>query len=710
MVKFRDMLFSAIGLGLLCIPWVSNAQDAVAVAGARFSPAANMELFAKDVQSAAGLSAGGQLLYEADTVKKSWNQYCGISRQASERGNFRLAVQEASKALFLGQREGQIHAQAYAARDLAIALSWAGDLDGGEQWAIQALEMSRRITINMNVDTEIRSEAVKVLGDVAMRRGQFTKALGHYEAALGTFPFLGGGARKDLARLNIASAQARLKQPQARTTFTDLSEAGDPLVRMSALRGLALVQMDTGEVGPAAATAARLQAVATESKEPYQALWALHLAARISAQQGLLEDASAAALRAVSAAESVRAVFRSSEIKAGFFNTIQEVFDQAMDILARTGRMKEAFEVSERSRARATLELLRNARSGEGSGIRADQISPVAELQKRLPSDTLLVSYHVLPGETLAWVVGHDNLQGLRLPIGRQALHQSVERFRKAIDSEQLTQIRPIAESLYKQLVAPLQLPPDKAVILVAHSSLHFLPFQALRGPAGWWIEERPLSYVLSANALSSGNPRLLSGLDQMIAFGNPDVGSRALDLPGSEDEVKALAILYPSTRVFTRKDASKSKVMEVAATAGVLHIAAHAFVDEIDPMHSYIKLADPLRKGELRAQEMQSMVLRQAQLVTLSACSSGMGRVAQGDEFWGFKRAVLATGTPRLIVSLWPVDDFATSTLMQAFYKAAAGMPSGQALRQAQLELIRNPATSQPHRWAPFVLVGDSM
>lgn len=710
MLTIRGALVASVCCGVLGIPLIVSAQSATTTVGIGISPATNMEAFIRDIRSSAGLSSGGQLLYEADANKKTWNQYCGSSRLASERGDFRLAVREASKALFLGQREGSIHAQAYAARDLSIALSWAGDVDSGEHWARQSLDLSRKISINMDVDSEIRSEVYKVLGDVALRRGNATEALIQYEAAMKAIPFFGSGMRKDFARLAIANAQARLKQPDARNTFTELSGSRESLIKLSALRGLAQLQVDTGEFDQAASTSTRLLAAAKDSKDAYQALWALHLAARISAQQGKLDEAALTALQAVTAVETVRSRFRSSEIKTGFFNTIQEIFDQALDLLARTGRMNEAFEVSERSRARATLELLRNAKSIGDARVFTDPLSTIAEIQARLPSDTLLMSYHVLADETLAWVLSKEKLQGFRLPIGRQALHQDVELFREAIQTERMPQITQLAESLYKQLVTPLRLPPELPAIVVAHSSLHFLPFQALRSPTGWWIEERSLSHVLSANGLVTHKERLGNGLERMIAFGNPDLGNKSLDLPGSEKEVMALANLYPSTRVFTRKDASKSKVIEMAAAAGVLHIAAHALVDDIDPMHSYIMLADPLRQGELQARELQSLDLSKTQLVTLSACSSGLGRVAQGDEFWGFKRAVLAAGTPRLLLSLWPVDDIATATLMQTFYRDAAKVPPGQALRNAQLELIRNQATSQPNHWAPFILVGDAL
>lgn len=100
------------------------------------------------------------------------------------------------------------------------------------------------------------------------------------------------------------------------------------------------------------------------------------------------------------------------------------------------------------------------------------------------------------------------------------------------------------------------------------------------------------------------------------------------------------------------------------------------------------------------------------ADMVTLSACQTGLGKVLAGEGVMGLTRAFLYAGAQSLVVSLWSVNDAATAELMKGFYgNLKAGMARDEALRQAKLSLMRRPGGSwrHPHFWAPFVFVGDS-
>jgi CHAT domain-containing protein len=131
------------------------------------------------------------------------------------------------------------------------------------------------------------------------------------------------------------------------------------------------------------------------------------------------------------------------------------------------------------------------------------------------------------------------------------------------------------------------------------------------------------------------------------------------------------------------------------------------------------------------------------ANLVVLSACETGLGKLSSGDELVGLTRAFIYAGTPSVVASLWNVEDSSTAALMASFYKNLKTMSKVEALRQAQLQLIRGEArsdllagrgiggvgklgevpeakplsdgaipvsvsTSHPYFWAPFILVGD--
>jgi CHAT domain-containing protein len=710
-----------LALGLCAAAMAVHAQATPAARpNGRMSLAADTDAFSRDVQSIVAMSSNGNTLYDADSRKGSWQNYCGTSRSASERGEFRAAVRDASKALFLGGGGADPLASAFATRDLAIAYSWAGDLDNAQLWADRALAYAKKITSgSTDVDYQIRFDAIKTLGDVAFRRNQYAQALVHYKEAETKLPWIGAGFYKDFSKLSIANVQSKMNLPEAQAALLGLTKSGDAGVRMLALRSLTVNQLASQQIDQALLSAQSLNALSKESKNTYNSLWAQYLLAQVHQQAGQKDAAIKAALAAVSLADRVRAGFYSAEVKTSLFSNVQEVFELAAQLLADAERWEEAFQVSERSRARATLDLMRNVQtaspSTDGNRSKAQSVLTAADIQARLPENTALVSYYVLPTTVLIWQIDASGVKGFKVNLNKDQLAKDVASFREAIEQENTTKTNQLATSLYAQLATPLKLSTEQALIITPHSFLHFLPFQALKSANGWWIEQRPISYALSGSTLpeqTKGN-EMTPALQNVLALGNPDVNDNKLDLPGASLEVEGIKALYPTTQIFTRKEASKIKVMSDGANASILHIAAHAMVDEIDPIHSYVLLSNPAAisgraGGELEARDLGNMKLSKTSLVTLSACNSGIGKIAKGDEFSGFKTAILLAGASRLLVSLWPVDDDATAALMGSFYKSAATMKPAAAMRKAQLELIATNDTNSPFKWAPFVLVGD--
>ena len=97
------------------------------------------------------------------------------------------------------------------------------------------------------------------------------------------------------------------------------------------------------------------------------------------------------------------------------------------------------------------------------------------------------------------------------------------------------------------------------------------------------------------------------------------------------------------------------------------------------------------------------------ADLVTLSACDTGLGKVLGGEGLLGLTQAFRYAGARTVLASLWSVSDASTSELMRRFYGSLKqGQTKADALRSAQLDLLRDPELSHPFRWAAFVLVGD--
>jgi CHAT domain-containing protein len=184
-----------------------------------------------------------------------------------------------------------------------------------------------------------------------------------------------------------------------------------------------------------------------------------------------------------------------------------------------------------------------------------------------------------------------------------------------------------------------------------------------------------------------------------------------------TRQEARALTELAGAARTIQALDFRASVEMmrgpEIAG-ARIVHIAAHGILDATRPERSGLVLSlvdrdGRARDGVLRLGDIFALSLS-AELVVLSGCQTGLGRQMRGEGLVGLTRAFMYAGAPRVVSSLWRVDDQATAQLMTRFYRhlLIGGLRPAAALRAAQGELAADPRWSAPYFWAGFVLHGD--
>jgi CHAT domain-containing protein len=168
--------------------------------------------------------------------------------------------------------------------------------------------------------------------------------------------------------------------------------------------------------------------------------------------------------------------------------------------------------------------------------------------------------------------------------------------------------------------------------------------------------------------------------------------------------------------KVSVGRDADEKSFKVLAPTYATIHLATHGVLDNRDPLYSHLLLTktegDVENDGSLEAREIMTMRLN-ADLVVLSACETGSGRISPGEGVIGMSWAFFVAGTRSMIVSQWRVNSTSTSQLMKNFYKSLARQQNrgnkSTALREASVRLLKDPSYRHPFYWAGFVLVGSN-
>ncbi len=379
--------------------------------------------------------------------------------------------------------------------------------------------------------------------------------------------------------------------------------------------------------------------------------------------------------------------------------------------------------------------------------IEAPHPMKAAALAKALPdADTALVEFVLSEKKSFAWVIRQDKLISVALPAAKEIetlVADYRQEFSGKINSltaqQAITKQKAQGQKLYQKLFQPLDahLSTIRKLIIIPDGALVYLPFETLvsesKTATTYLLERFAISYAPSASALvalRTGKSNAPSVTKGFIAFGDPVYAKtenaqadratvRSFDLkqlPYTRTEVNEIAALFPASErhVFLGNEAQEETVKtEPLQQYRYVHFAAHSSVDEENPARSGIILSlqkDSKEDGLLQMGEVMRLKLN-ADLVTLSACRTGLGKLLNGEGMIGLTRAFFYAGAESVVVSLWNVNDIATASLMKSFYKnLQQGKAKDEALREAKLTLLRGQqrAWRHPYYWAAFVLVGD--
>ncbi|MGF1492572.1 MAG: CHAT domain-containing protein [Microcoleaceae cyanobacterium] len=392
--------------------------------------------------------------------------------------------------------------------------------------------------------------------------------------------------------------------------------------------------------------------------------------------------------------------------------------------------------------------------------------------QQVLEPDTLLLQYSLGEDRSYLWVVDQAGLKSYELP-SRKEIELAVRNLVIAIQRpEQPQRSVKAAQALSDLILQPIQSELDQnRLLIVADGALQYIPFAALTKSNGAGIEQplivdheivslpsastlaivrqetqnRPLAerkVAILADPVFSPEDERVNHPEKSSQSSNATAAqtrsqtsdqkplaveqlSRAADnagidwepLPGTRREAEVILSLLPESEKTVAFDFQADRATATSdelSNYQIIHLATHGFANSEDPALSglVLSLVDSegnWQNGYLRLNDIFNLNLP-AELVVLSACQTALGQNIRGEGLVGLTRGFMYAGSPRVIASLWSVDDVATAELMSRFYKQmlTTDQSPAQALRTAQLEMWQNPQWKAPYYWAAFTLQGD--
>ncbi len=347
------------------------------------------------------------------------------------------------------------------------------------------------------------------------------------------------------------------------------------------------------------------------------------------------------------------------------------------------------------------------------------------ELQKQLPGQTALFHYFISDkyNEVYLFCITRRKIRLIK-KTKNESLDKNITAWRNSIRYRIGDVYVDIGNILSTQLL-PKKIPGVKNLIIIPDGRLSSTPFEALFTQKAREGQELPVllkkaavSYNYSASLYleSLKKSKTVCEKGEVLLLAPVSFKGSFSDLPGTEQEVLNLAKSFEakgfSVQSYLREEANETVLKQESNHLwSYIHLATHGLVNEQDPELSKIIFHPHAEDdGELLSGELYNLTLT-SELITLSACQTGLGKITKGEGLIGLSRALLYAGANNLIVSLWNVSDESTVQLMNELYtnilQNTTNLNYAEALQKAKLSMLHHNKLSEPYFWAPFILIG---
>lgn len=648
--------------------------------------------------------------FRATQAQLQWTEGTILLNQGQLRSA--LDAYQQSSATFEKMKEAE---NASTMRDnVAIALSLLGRTR--EAWRLRVAGFAEA---SASGDESRLQYALETASRQAMRQQQWNVASSILTVAL--------AAGQQSARQRVAAllwrAFAAWRSGETSTADLGTARASVPLITDPALREATMIQLRLAEGmiesdrNPRAAADALTEVISFANRKQQMTILPLALFHRAEAfrSSGDTGHAVADLEQAADVIEKRRTGIGEADLRDTLLNTASQTYERLIDVLLDRGESEGAFNASERLRSRRIPEETASDRSGPEAGPMS-----MTAIVGSMGTDTLIASYVSIDDHLVLFTLSRSGVRAFRLPVAVAEIEKQKARLVRAIDADRSGDIREESATIYRSLIAPMEVELSKAriLVIVPNEVTSGIPFAALSdGRSGFLVERVPIVLTPSASTYMRGlqafRPHPLS---EAMIVGAPSIDAIAYPnlaaLPSAVQEARSIAALY-GTRPLTGADASVTRIVHDLPQCDVVHIATHGIAERSDATLSSLIFgrAGDL-PGALSVHDIAALRLPRHPVLVLAGCGTGAVTRAS-DSIRSIALAFLVAGSRSVIGSLWDIDDASTSEFSLAIHRSLrAGIPAAGALREAQVSAIHRggPELREIRTWSAFQVYGSGM
>ncbi|WP_298314029.1 CHAT domain-containing protein [uncultured Aquimarina sp.] len=356
------------------------------------------------------------------------------------------------------------------------------------------------------------------------------------------------------------------------------------------------------------------------------------------------------------------------------------------------------------------------------------EVINLEEITSEIIKKKALLSYFSTDTNLFLIAIENDSKNFYKIPFGKNHREKITKLYSllSKVNSKGLPDIYKEGYSIYENILKePLKKIESKELIIISDDILNYLPFDALstsKDKPDYLIKEYQISYTNSATLLKEQQNKIKTAKNRLLAYA-PTFGNTSINtqqdrsdfgpLLYNTDEVNQITKFFNGKAV-TGDEASLVSFSENSRTYNMLHFATHAAANDEHPDYSYLAFAPNNNEASslLYVKDLYGYNIN-ADLVTLSACQTGLGKLQKGEGMLSLARGFSYAGAKSLVTTLWKINDQTTSELMQDFYENLdASLPKDKALREAKLTYLKtaeDELLTHPYYWSGFMISGDT-